>query len=130
MTEETRDNFLSLNSRLDKRYFKALMGIDENTISDISYIESIRVKVRKFSRYLGILGKEPQIKARINHLGCLREYLRDVYKAGKAKSEYIRHVRRVLEVLVESFGESLLQDIQSLSICAKWRQFASNSLLF
>ena len=44
-TEEARDNFLRLNEHLDKRSFEALMGIDENTISEISYIESIRGNV-------------------------------------------------------------------------------------
>ena len=44
-TEEARDDFLRLNGHLDKRSFEALLGIDENTISDISYIESIRGNV-------------------------------------------------------------------------------------
>ena len=70
-TKEAREDFLRLNGHLDKRSFEALLGIDENTISDISYIESIRGE-RKFPRYVGILGKEPQIKACINPLGRLR----------------------------------------------------------
>ena len=35
-TEEAREDFLKLNGHLDKRSFEALLGIDENTISDIS----------------------------------------------------------------------------------------------
>ena len=37
-TEEARDDFLRLNGHLDKRSFEALLGIDENTISDIPCI--------------------------------------------------------------------------------------------
>ena len=36
--EELRNDFLRINGRSDKRPFEALLGIDENTISDISYI--------------------------------------------------------------------------------------------
>ena len=36
-TEEARDDFLRLNGHLDKRSFEALLLIDENTISDLSY---------------------------------------------------------------------------------------------
>lgn len=78
-TEEARDDFLRLNGHLDKRSFEALLGIDENTISDISYIESIRGNVSL--RYVGILGKEPQDKACINSLGRLRRI-----SAGYAQS--------------------------------------------
>ena len=37
-TEVVCDDFLRLNRHLDKRSFEALLGIDENTISDISCI--------------------------------------------------------------------------------------------
>lgn len=36
--EEARDDSLRLNGYLDKRSFEALLGIDRNTISEISYI--------------------------------------------------------------------------------------------
>lgn len=49
-------------------------------------------------------------------------------KTKKAKPEHIRHVRRVLEVLVESFGDRLLQDIsrKELENLAKISKICSN----
>ena len=109
-TEEARDDFLRLNGHLDKRSFEALLGIDENTISDISYIESIRGNV-SFRDMWEFWAKNHKTKRVLTLWDACDEYLRDMRKTEKAKPEHIRHVRRVLEVLVESFGDRLLQDI-------------------
>ena len=86
------------------------MGIDENTISDISYIESIRGNV-SFRDMWEFWAKNHKTKRVLTLWDACDEYLRDMRKTEKAKPEHIRHVRRVLEVLVESFGDRLLQDI-------------------
>ena len=109
-TEEARDDFLRLNGHLDKRSFEALLGIDENTISDISYIESIRGNV-SFRDMWEFWAKNHKTKRVLTLWDACDEYLRDMRKTEKAKPEHIRHVRRVLEVLVESFGDRFLQDI-------------------
>lgn len=103
-TEEARDDFLRLNGHLDKRSFEALLGIDENTISDISYIESIRGNV-SFRDMWEFWAKNHKLRRVLTLWDACDEYLRDMRKAEKAKPEHIRHVRRVLEVLVESFGD-------------------------
>ena len=104
-TEEARDDFLRLNGHLDKRSFEALLGIDENTISDISYIESIRGNV-SFRDMWEFWAKNHKSKRVLTLWDACDEYLRDMRRAEKAKPEHIRHVRRVLEVLIESFGKA------------------------
>ena len=104
-TEEARDDFLRLNGHLDKRSFEALSGIDENTISDISYIESIRGNV-SFRDMWEFWAKNHKSRRVLTLWDACDEYLRDMRKAEKAKPEHIRHVRRVLEVLIESFGKA------------------------
>ena len=81
------------------------MGIDENTISDISYIESIRGNV-SFRDMWEFWAKSHKTKRVLTLWDACDEYLRDMHKTEKAKPEHIRHVRRVLEVLIESFGKA------------------------
>ena len=148
-TEELRDEFLRLNGFLEKQSFEALMSLSESTIADIARIESLRGETT-FKELWEFWSKNHKAKRVITLWDACDEYVRDMRENGKADKEHIRHVRRILETLVESFGERFVPDIKReeleswlnalqyapvtkknyrSSLCAAWNWFEKHELV-
>ena len=110
-SEELRDEFLKTNGFLEKQSFEALMSLDENTIADIARIESLRGKTT-FKDLWEFWAKNHKAQRVITLWDACDEYVRDMRENEKADKEHIRHVRRILETLVESFGERFVPEIK------------------
>ena len=110
-SEESRDEFLKTNGFLEKQSFEALMSLDKNTIADIARIESLRGKTT-FKDLWEFWAKNHKAKRVITLWDACDEYVRDMRENEKADKEHIRHVRRILETLVESFGERFVPEIK------------------
>lgn len=148
-TEELRDEFLRLNGFLEKQSFEALMSLDDNTIADIARIDSLRGET-SFKEIWEFWAKHHKAKRVITLWDACDEYIRDMQENDKADKEHIRHVRRILETLVETFGDRFIQDIKRdeleawlnalqfapvtkknyrSTLCASWKWFEKHELV-
>ena len=109
-TERERDEFLRANDYLEKSSFQSLMKLDMDTISDIARIESMRGKIT-FREIWEFWERNHTAKRVLKLWDACDEYLRDMQANAKVIRSHFIHVRRILEVLVESFGERQVEDI-------------------
>ena len=148
-TEEAREEFIKASGYLDKLSFESLMALDTSTIGDISRIEAERGEIT-FREIWDFWKRNHKTRRIVKLWDACDEYIRDMRGKEKCVNEHIRHVRRILEVLVEEFGERLVDEItheelevwlNSLdfspvtkknyrsSICAAWSWFEKNGLV-
>lgn len=109
-TEDARDEFLKEYSFLENQSFQGLMTIDSNAIADIARIETLR-GTTTYREIWEFWAKHHQNRVVMKVWDACDAYLRDMIQNEKANTEHIRHVRRILEALVETFGERLVEDI-------------------
>ncbi len=110
-TEEARDEFLKVHDYLEKQSFEALMSLEEKTIKDIARIESKRGEV-SFQEIWEFWEKHHKAKRVLNLWDACNEYIIDMRTHEKATLPHIRHVRKILETLVETFGQRRVEDIK------------------
>ncbi len=110
-TEEARDEFLKVHDYLEKQSFEALMSLEEKTIKDIARIESKRGEV-SFQEIWEFWEKHHKAKRVLNLWDACNEYIIDMRTHEKATPSHIRHVRKILETLVETFGQRRVEDIK------------------
>lgn len=148
-TEELRDEFIKSNGYLEKQSFEALLTLDNDTISDIARIESMRGSTT-FKEIWEFWARNHKAKRVLTLWDACDEYVRDMIQEEKAIPEHIRHVRKILEALVDSFGDRFVEDInrgelevwlKSLpyspvtkknyrsSLCAAWRWFENHEIV-
>ena len=148
-TERERDEFLRANDYLEKSSFQSLMKLDMDTISDIARIESMRGKIT-FREIWEFWERNHTAKRVLKLWDACDEYLRDMQANAKVIHSHFIHVRRILEVLVESFGERQVEDITRdeleswlknlpyapitvknyrSCLCATWRWFEKHELV-
>lgn len=148
-TERERDEFLRANDYLEKSSFQSLMKLDMDTISDIARIESMRGKIT-FREIWEFWERNHTAKRVLKLWDACDEYLRDMQANAKVIHSHFIHVRRILEVLVESFGKRQVEDITRdeleswlknlpyapitvknyrSCLCATWRWFEKHELV-
>ncbi len=110
-TEEARDEFIRQHDYLEKRSFEALMTLDDRTISEIAKIESERGQIT-FKEIWEFWEKHHKAKRVLTLWNACDEYLVDMFEHEKMGKDHLRHIRRVLEVLVEKFGHRRVEDIR------------------
>ncbi len=148
-TEDARDEFLKEYSFLENQSFQGLMSIDSTAIADIARIETLR-GTTSYRELWEFWAKHHQNRVVMKLWDACDAYLRDMIQNEKANTEHIRHVRRILEALVEVFGERLVEDVareelekwlSSLpyspvtkrnyrsTLCASWNWFEKHNLI-
>ncbi len=103
-SEEARDEFLKQHDYLEKQSFEALMKLDDKTIRAIARIESERGNVT-FIEMWEFWKKHHKAKRVVKLWDACNEYLLDMLENEKATMEHARHVRKILETLVEDLGD-------------------------
>lgn len=148
-TEEGRDEFLQKFSFLEDQSFQGLITIEQQAIEDIGRIETLRGST-SYRELWEFWAKHHKNKIVMKLWDACDAYLRDMIQNEKANTEHIRHVRRILEALVETFGERLVEDIEReelekwlfalpyspvtkknyrSSLCASWNWFEKHNIV-